>query len=249
MENYLQGYLQVLPEYQRRRIEEIIQENQDLFNIDNLKEEEFKEIINRLAEDHEKLSVFVPQVNQLDADLFNAFFSNIHIDMNLMYLESQMIESASTNYSRIFDGILYDLEQELKALREKVNSLRLVSEGEDGLIVKSYSFNDKSQMETDDERYRHLFMDRDGSYAERAVIERNHDQNFLSLAKTKEVDCLHNKEGESTAKIRIEDQRGIPIPLSEAKRYHINNAIDGSEDTYWACVVLSDEPITMRMDK
>ena len=255
MQDYLQGYLKVLPESQRMKIEEIIRENQEVLTSQTEErvqfEEEFTEVIRRLAEDHEPATSFIPQLDRLDPDKYNEFYSSVYMDLNMLFLESELIESAIVNYDRIFEGILSDLRKEVEALKARVDSLRLTAEGEDGLIIKQFDFTTKAQMETDTKTYAHLFRDRDGSAIPLAVIERNQDQYYLSIGKTLEVDCLRNEKGETTAKIEIVDRRGIPVKLTgeEAGRYRIENAIDGSLDTYCGEVILTDNPILVPMMK
>lgn len=253
MEDYLNGYLQVLPDYQRRKIEEIVKDNKDLYNFNSITEEQFKQIIDRLEIDHEQLTEFIPQLDKLDEELFNTFFSNVHVDLNLMFLESQLLENANANYGRIFDGMISDLQKEANALSKRVGSLRLVSEGEDGLIVKEYSFSDKSQMETDIENNKHLFLDRDQVDGEEpetpsAIIERNHDNHYLTLEKTKEVDCIRDHNGKATAKIDVIDKRGTPVKKNY-DAWPTSKAIDGDPETYWAEVVLTDEPLHLGIEK
>lgn len=253
MEDYLNGYLQVLPDYQRRKIEEIVKDNKDLYNFNSITEEQFKQIIDRLEIDHEQLTEFIPQLDKLDEELFNSFFSNVHVDLNLMFLESQLLENANANYGRIFDGMVSDLQKEANALGKRVGSLRLVSEGEDGLIVKEYSFSDKSQMETDIDNNKHLFLDRDQVDGEEpettmAIIERNHDNHYLTLEKTKEVDCIRDQNGNPTAKIKVIDKRGAPIKKNH-DAWPTSKAIDGDPDSYWAEVVLTEEPLHLGIEK
>lgn len=248
MEDYLKGYLEVLPDYQRRKVEEIIKDNTELYQFTDVSETEFKEMMDRLAADHQQLTTVIPQLDKLDPDLYNAFYSNVHVDLNLMFLESHLIESALANYGRIFDGIIADLQKEIGTLRERVNSLRLVSEGEDGLIVKSYDFDTKDQMETDTSKYSHLFTDRDGSTIPLSVIERNHDQYYITLGKTKEVDLLRDSTGKATATVKVVDKRGTPIKQATSK-YSLGKALDGSDETYWAEVVLADQPLNVGMEK
>lgn len=248
MEDYLKGYLEVLPAYQRRRIEDILKENSALYNISSVTEEEFAVIIEKLTEEHEPLTHPLLQVDKVDDELFNRFFTNAHIDLNLLFLESQLSESATTNYERIFDGIIDDLNKETRALKERVQGLRLVSEGEDGLIVKQQNFESATDME-DRAKFSSLFVDRDGTPLPSVVFERKHDKYFTALAKTKETDALRNSQGMPTARIEVLDRRGVPISGSEAARYNIQNAIDSSPETYWAEVVLADEPITTSMKK
>jgi hypothetical protein len=248
MEDYLKGYLEVLPDYQRRRIEDVLKDNQNLYNISSVTEEEFREVINQLAEDHTPLTNVIPQIDKLDEELYNAFFTNVYVDLNLLFLESLMIESATTNYERIFDGIISDLDKEVKALRQRVDSLRLVSEGEDGLVVEKRSFESSTEME-DQDKFSSLFVDRDGTPIRPAAFERRHDQYFAALSKTHETDALRNDQGVTTASINIEDRRGVPIGTDKPERYKLANAIDASPETYWAEVVLTDEPINTPMKK
>lgn len=250
MQDYLRGYLEVLPEYQRQRIEDIVRENQELFNINALNEQEFAEVIGRLAKEHRQLTSFIPQEDKVDDKLYNTFFSNLHVDLSLMFIESQLIESATMNYERIFDSMISDLEKEVKSLRNRINSLRLVSEGEDGLIVRQYGFDDKTQVETNRNKYSHLFKDRDGSDIPDVTLERTQDQHFVTLSKSHETDCLHNEEGETTATIEVVERRGTPVKLNTSNgASKIENAIDGSFDTYWGEVILADEPIHIDMKK
>lgn len=249
MEDYLKGYLEVLPAYQRAKIQDIIRDNTELYQFTDISEEEFKEMMDRLAKDHQQLTRVIPQEDKVDPDLYNAYYSNVHVDLNLMFMENHLIESALANYGRIFDGIISDLNKEVGTLREKVNSLRLVNEGEDGLIVKSYSFDTKEQMETDISKYSHLFTDRDGSEIPVSVIERNHDQYYITLSKTQEIDLVRDKEGRATASIEIVDRRGTPVKTTSESKYSLDKAIDGSEETYWAEVVLVEQPLNVSMEK
>lgn len=248
MEDYLKGYLEVLPEYQRRRIEDILKENSALYNIGSVTEKEFGEIITRLTEEHEPLTRPMLQIDKLDDGLFNSFFTNMHVDLNLLFLESLLSESATINYERIFDGILDELNKETRALKERVEGLRLTAESEDGIIVKQRNFESATEME-DRDNYSSLFVDRDGTPLASAVFERKHDQYFVALSKTKETDALRNAQGIPTARIQVLDRRGVPVNGNDSERYRIENAIDSSPETYWAEVVLTDEPITTAMKK
>ena len=248
MKDYLNGYLDVLPAYQKQKIEDILKNNQNLYNISSVTEEEFKELINRLAEEHSPLTEPIPQIDKLDGQLYNSFFTNTYIDLNLLFLESLMIESATTNYERIFDGIISDLDKETRTLRQRVESLKLINEGEDGLVVKQYSFDSVTEME-DRNKFSTLFVDRDGTPINSASFEQRHDEYFIALAKTKETDVLRT-DGLTTAKIQIEDRRGVPSSLGqEPERYRLENAIDSDPNKYWAEVVLTDEPIDAYMKK
>jgi uncharacterized protein YerC len=248
MQNYLTGYLQVLPEYQRKQIENILKDNNSLYNIQDVSEQEFSQMMKQLAVDHQPLTINTPQTDKLDADLYNSFFSSVYMDLNMLFLENHLIESATTNYDRIFEGIISDLNNEINALRERVDSLKLLNQGEDGLIVEKRSFESITEME-DPTKFSSLFVDRDGSSAVPVAFERVHDQYFCALSKTYTTDALHNDQGVTTATIAITDRRGTPITVNNQDRYKLENAIDGSTDTYWAEVVLVTDPINIDMNK
>lgn len=245
MKNYLEGYLDVLPQGQQSKIEDVLKATRSSMESGYVTEAEFKELVRQIAEDHKQLTESMPQVELLDDALYNSFFGKVETDVNVMFAESRLIERALSSYDRLYDGILSDLSKEIKSLREKINSLRLVAEGEDGLIVKTFDFTNNAAAETDRVKYAHLFKDRDGSDIADAVIERVGDQSYLSLGKDKNKDHLRDTSGNSTAILAKVDFRGMPI---EQTAYPIGNAIDNSTDSYWGEVVLVDELVNVGMD-
>jgi hypothetical protein len=245
MKNYLEGYLDVLPQGQQSKVQDVLKATKGSIDAGVITEAEFKELVRRIAEDHEQLTTYLPQVEKVDDVLHNAFFSKVSTDINLMYAESQLIERALGSYDRLYDGILSDLSKEIKSLAEKIGSLRLVAEGENGLIVKTYDFGNNSAIETDRVKYAHLFKDRDGSDIPDVVIERTGDVSYIGLAKSMNQDHLRDSLGNTTATLNKIDYRGVPIPQTA---YPVGNAIDSSTDSYWGEVVLVDDVVNVGMD-
>jgi hypothetical protein len=244
MKDYLEGYLDVIPQSERTKIQEVLKSNREIVGA-SVTENEFIQIIKKILEDHKRLTEEVVQGERLGSNAYNQFFGNVQVDLNVMFAESNLIERALMSYDRLYDGIVADLAKEIKALRERVNSLRLVAEGEQGLIVKAVDFANSADIETDREKFAHLFKDRDGTDIEDIAIERNDDDSFLRLGLTKSIDKMRDAEGKVVAAIKVTDKRGAPMTQT---KYGIDNAIDSSRDTYWAEVVLTDEPITTAMD-
>lgn len=248
MDNYLNGYLEVLPPYQRQKIEEIIEENRSLYGITEVTEDAFRKLIEELAKSHQPASAMVPQVDRLDPELYNTYKMNMHIDLNALFLETLMMESAVANFESIFDGILSELEQAVGALKERVDGLRSIRPGEYGANIRKETFESKNSM-ADEVRYPNLFTDRDGTIVTPARFERQHDQYYITLPKTKQVDALRPR-GIPTATIEVVERRGRPVHINDGpERYHLDNAIDGNPSTYWAEVVLVDAPIKSEMRK
>jgi predicted nucleic acid-binding protein len=244
MRDYLDGYLDIVPQSERTKIQEVLKTNREIVG-SGVTENEFIQLINKIIEEHTRLTEEVEQGERLSSNAYNQFFGNVQVDLNVMFAESNLIERALMSYDRLYDGIIADLAKEIKALRERVNSLRLVAEGEDGLIVKSVDFSNSTEMETDRTKFAHLFRDRDGSDLPDIGIQRNDDNSYVRLGLVASADRIRNEDGTVVATITVKDQRGIPMTQT---KYGISNAIDSSRDTYWGEVVLADEPITTLMD-
>jgi hypothetical protein len=243
MKNYLEGYLDILPQVQRNKIQEIIKTNGGTTG-ESISESEFTEIIRRIAEDHEQQTEFVQQGERVSSRFYNQFFGNFQMDLGVMFAEADLVERALSSYERLYDGTLSSLDSEVKALRERISSLRLVAEGEDGLIVKSFDFTNTTDMETDRAQYPYLFKDRDGSEIPTATIQKNNDKSYLCLSKTADNDRVHDSSGRAVATFLRTDQRGMPETQSS---YPVANAIDDSKDSYWGEIVLTDEPLNVGM--
>ena len=211
MQDYLKGYLDVLPESERMKVSEVIKSNQEVMAISEFSEEEFERAIRELVQNHKQITEFLPQGEVLDSAKHNQFFSNLYMDLSLLFAESDMIEGALNNYHRLYDGILYDLNREVTALKQHINSLRLVNESEDGVIVKGFHFTNDAEMEIYQEGNRHLFTDRDGSEVPLVTVERQEGSNRIILDKTQINDVLRDKNGNVTAQIHIVDRRGTPV--------------------------------------
>lgn len=248
METYLKGYLSILPSYDKGKVEKTLVSYDEKFSKDMTKEE-FEFLLEKLAEKNSVLTEYIPQFKKLSPKKHNEFYKNIYLDLCYLFDEAIMIEKVTANYKRMLDGILFDMQKEVDQLRKRVIDLRLVTEEESETIVHSNTFSTslESQQKNGNE---HLFIDRNGELANQAIIERAHDRYYLSIDKTLESDALRNERGYVTAKIEVVERRGQQTNINEIKnKYKIDNAIDGSLDTAWVDVVLTDEPIKIGINK
>lgn len=247
-ELYLQDYLTVLPESDRKEVEKIVSTNKELFEIKVVNEEQFQELIGVLAKGVEQITKLNKEEDRLEPHTFNDFFGSVALDLENLYRQHLTTETVIANYDRILNGVLEDLRREVTKLAQRVQELDMRAKGEEGLYVKSYGFEEERKtdcMETDRVQYRHLFTDRDGSTVGDAVLEKDYHQHYLSLPKDKVVDCLKDR-GRITASIEVIDRRGMPVT---SKEHELVKAIDGSSDTFWAEVVVAATPIEGTMKK
>lgn len=133
---YLHNYLSVLPDYDRKEVEQLVQENMDLFDVKVITKEEFEALIQQLANRQEKVTTLTPTDEKVDAEHFNQLHSNVALDLKRLYNSHLIIEKVIANYDRILRGTLDDVKREVDSLSTRVEELNLKAKGEDGLVVK-----------------------------------------------------------------------------------------------------------------
>lgn len=249
--NYLQDYLRVVPKVEKERVEALLRANKAIYEVQNLTEREFQELVNFLAEKQEPVSKPIELQETMEAEDFNLFFSNVAIDLMHLFEEQNLLEGAAANYDRIFSGVLDDIRKEVAALRQREQELYLENKGEDGLFVRTYSFeseNKTKHAEAYNADTKYLFEDRDGSVLPEVAYERSYHQHYISLAKEDELNVLVNDKNQTTARIKVTYENEGAVNLKEEK-YKIDKAIDGSDDTYYMHVVLTTSPAIHKIPK
>lgn len=252
METYLNDYMQVLPESDRRRVQDILKYHQGLWQADEtVTEASFAELIDRVVDTHSRVTRFLPQIEHLDPDAFNRFMENVSVDIHMLFLESILIETAVQNYGRMYDAMIDSLRQDLKRLELQIDELTQLPKGETTDLTRSVQFDSDQWMATDKDRNPHLFVDRDGSELPMASITRYGTNRHATLARRSNTDVLRDANGATTASIAIEDVRGTPVGRDEEagtqNQTSITNALDGTDGTYWGEMVLANDPIKTRM--
>lgn len=246
---YLQNYLSVLPDYDRKEVEQLLQENMDLFDVKVITKEEFEALLQQLANRQEKVTTLTPTDEKVDAEHFNDMHSNVALDLKRLYNSHLIVEKVMANYDRILRGTLDDIKREVDSLSTRVEELNLKAKGEDGLVVKTYGFEEKEKnlyMETDRDQYAHLFLDRDGKSLPNASLNRSFHQHYLSLPIREVENVLQNSSGTTTAKIEVMYQSQNIVT---DRNHPLGHAIDDSLETYWAQAVKTNAPAYTEITK
>jgi len=247
--NYIQDYLSVLPSYDRGEVEKLLAENMDLLEVKAVSKEEFEAMLQKLAIKKEKLTTHTATGERLDAEHFNTFHSNVAIDLKNIYQGHLTTENVIANYDRILTGTLEDVERQIKELALRIEELDLKTKGEDGLIVRTYGFDEKDKelyVETDRNKYAHLFTDRDGTILEDVEMSRSFHQHYITLPLREVENALEDGNKRITAKISIEYARE---DARSDSNHPISYAIDDSLDTFWSQSVVCDEPAYTKIRK
>lgn len=238
--SYLNDYLKVIPKADADKIRANILKNQAYFEVNQMTETAFHSLILQLAE-MEEPETNVPDLGtKITADPLNAFYSNVLLDLSHLFAEQNQIERAGENYDSIYQAHLEEMKKEVEALRRRITELEELRRGEDGLVLRSYSFepeiqNQQLEIRNDDTAY--LFCDRDGTLLEEANIDRLYHTYFLSLGKTKEIDALKNEKGLTTATLEVLYESPYTL-ANQNEMYGIEKVIDGDSNTFWFNVAL-----------
>jgi hypothetical protein len=243
MQNYLSGYLSVLPLIQRKRIIELLSKNKD-YKYGVVSNSEFNALMEQITNNHRQTSEYIAQNEQLDSSRYNEYFGKVYTDLYFMFNEINLIDRAASNYHSLASAELSNLGKEVVDLNVQVENFKLVASGEDGLVVRTENFYDSIFEEDPEGVYADLFCDRDGTTLPRASIILNNKKKVLSLSTKAVIDKVHNDSGLLNVSIQLLDQRGQGCDITDND---INKALDGSDATYWLQIIDADDEINMQM--
>lgn len=241
--SYLKDYLKVIPKVDADRIRQNIADNQEVFQVNNISEQEYERLVYQLAEENIIQTGPVEMEQMITADTFNEFYSNVKFDLSRLFPEQNHIEMAGENYDRIYQGHLEELKKEIDALTRNIERLEQQHRGESGLIIKAYGFEPEERQKNAEhfnEDTAYLFADRDGSPLKSATSERLFHTFFLSLGKKKEINLIENAKGLSSAKLEVVYESPYTLK-NQNENYRIEKAIDGDQGTFWFNVALKPD--------
>lgn len=231
----LSDYLKVIPKADADIIRQNIAENTELFEIQNLTEQEYENLIDSLIEEEKILTEPVELSEKILAEELNTFYSSVATDLHRLFPEQNNIERLGENYNRIYQGHLEELSNEIERLRTSVNRLQDVETIEENTIIIGYSFEpdrkeEVSELYSSDTAY--LYQDRDGTNLNPASQEKLFHTYHLVLNKEEATDLLINDKGITTAKLDVLYESPYVIE-NDNPEYDIGKAIDGDEGTFW----------------
>lgn len=233
--SYLNKYLKIIPKADADIIRRNIAENKELFEIKNLSEENYKELVNNLIEKDELFTKEISLESKITAKDLNDFYSNVSFDLHKIFPTQNNIERLGENYERIYEGHLEELANEIEKIKYSVDRLSSQEEKLEDTKRIEYSFEPdlKSEYsETYSEDTSFLYIDRDGQEKPPANQEKLFHTYQLTLAKTKDINLLLNDSGITTAKIEVVYQSPNTIANTNPQ-YDISKAIDGDPSTFW----------------
>lgn len=238
--SYLNDYLKVIPKADADQIRNTLAQNQAVLEVNRFSEQEFEKLIQHLAGDDELVTELVDLGTKVTADPLNTFYSHVLMDLSHLFPEQTNIELAGENYDQIYQAHLEDLKKEIVALERRVEEVEDLRRGEQGLVLRSFAFEPESETQNKElynEETAYLYVDRDGTILEPAVVDRLYHNYFLGLGKTTETNVLQNDQGITSAQLEVFYESPYTLDNTN-ENYGLEKAIDGDSNTFWFNVAL-----------
>lgn len=246
---FLDQFSSTLPASQQTRLQDMISADPKLeLNVEEL-ETKVRKILERMGHQEPTMELRL-QGEKIDSESYNQTLREILADLFSLYYEANLIGSAIYKHDKINVASLEIINEEIKRLERRIDSLNLLADNYEGYSSASREdFDDESKMERD--RDTGLFVDKNKEpISEQLDAHIDSKTSVLELATMNEnYDRIHSN-GETIASIYMIDQVGEGFRDPDCQ-FGIEKAIDLEDGEFWGEVILSDDilrvPITDSM--
>lgn len=236
MSDYLNGFLAILPEGQRRRLLAFIRTDDTTTGLSEEElEQAIRDTIDSLARGH---SVFTPrrQSGQTNSSEYNLMMREIYTDLYTLYNESNLIDRLVSNTHQLHTSVLQNIEKDIAQMERRIDALAIVADRSEGFLsASSDTFIDNSRFE----RYEgneSLYVDGNGVAMPLERMATVSDGE-LRLSQSRAQNLMHG------ATISIIDGLQVGECMRSDDSHTIDKAIDSSLESFWGEVILADEPL------
>lgn len=185
------------------------------------------------------------QSGVFDSSAHNANIKELAFDLATLFQASSTVDRLLSDNQQLGRSLLEGLKKNLRSLQATVRKYQFLQAHTDGLVDSvQESFHQPSYTETDETKLRRLRTDRMDNYLE-PFYQAEIIGESLQLAGIETMDQLKTNYGRKLARIDVLHQTGS---ATTHPSHGIEQAIDGSNQTYWATNILVDQPIIQSMD-
>lgn len=231
--NYLETFKNTIPQSQKNRLLEVIKRQHQDVGVDPTDQELEKSLINLIAqldapmgEPLTKFRAAVPY-KPLSSSDYNKTRSEGFTDLGSLYDQNNLIEKVITQHQGINKAVLTDIKSSLQNIIDELHIHAVVRENRDGFTdVKANIFRKI------DNESKSIFY--------KAQVDT--ETASLKLPASVKASAL-TIEGRTTATIALNHLGGGVRGTCEQEKFNKERAVDGSHDTFWGEVILTDEPV------
>ncbi len=243
MSNYLNEFLLTLPQTQREKLMELLELKQREGYIKS--ETEFKMEVERLLKTLDKQNgqpIFKarPQSEKTNSADYNANLEEISFDLNTLFSASNQVDNLLNDNQRLSRSLLADIRKKIYALDSEVERQKLIMNNSDGFVEGVHEQMRAAQYtESNEDNLLILQKDRFGQYLN-SKYKAEILSGSLQLSSYESADQLKNPYGRKLSTIQVLNRTGS---VATNTSNPVDNAIDGSQETYWAEIILADDVI------
>jgi hypothetical protein len=248
MNQFLQDFLITMPGTQRQKLLELLELKQKQGLIRS--EDEFKRELERLMAEMEKYNgtpTFMPiyQQGRTNSQAYNQNLDAIAFDLSTLFDASNQIERLIADNHQISRSLLADARKKIYTLKAQVDRYKLLMNHSDGFVDAIHEdFKTPQYTENEENKLQVLRKDRYGQPLSNIYNAENYGH-ALQLAGIETTDQLKTNYGRVLAKIEVRNRTGLE---ASNNKYKVENAIDGSPDTFWAEAIIVDDVIQQNID-
>ncbi|WDI05095.1 hypothetical protein PUW25_26355 (plasmid) [Paenibacillus urinalis] len=247
MSNYLDQFLSTLPQTQKQKLMELLELKQREGYIKS--DTEFQAELERLLKVLDSVNATPTfqgrhQTGKTDSKSYNSNLEEIAFDLSTLFEASNQIDSLMDDNQRLSRSMLSDIRKKIYALNAEVEKQALIMKNTDGFVEGVHEqFKAPQYTETSESSLAILRKDRYGQYLNNKYSAEIVSDS-LQLASFETIDQLKNPYGRKLASIQVLNRIGT---VATNNNHPISNAIDGSQETFWAEVILADDVITQNI--
>lgn len=229
---YLESYISTLSAKQQEIIKQLLADHGQLEDVQS-DAELARELRTRL----EKMTETRPtqlfrhqiQTGKIDSRAYNEELKSLYIDLNTLFSESLAIDRALYDHHRLNLSAFTEAQTKLKQIEDKVKLYNLMLDNAQEYVIPMHEDFMTRTIEEDPNFYFGL---------PKAHVDLS--LHGITLPLLANHNAIRSEDGEQTASISVVRYVGKPI---EKIGHTPDMAIDGSDKTFWAEVVLSNAPL------
>ncbi|KUF34436.1 hypothetical protein AMR94_02230 [Bacillus sp. G3(2015)] len=248
MTKFLDDFLITMPTTQRKKLIELLelQQKEGKIKTNYEMQAELEKLLTELdGKNNGPTFQARMQSKQTNSKSYNENMEEIAFDLATLFEASSTIDRFIDDNKQLSKSLLATIRKNVYALQTKVNRYKLIMKNTDGFVDGIHEqFKAPEYIETNETVLQSLRKDRFDKYLDSTFLAENVGD-ALQLAGVETIDQLRTNYGRKLAHINVLNRTGYP---SENPNHTIDQAIDGSLNTYWAESILVDQPIKQNIN-
>ena len=236
--SYLQSYLNLIPVTQQQRLLQVIQKSftdQGIVPARSDINKQLQDIISQLS-----APLGSPLIKYREATKYgkvvsrdyNSMMQEIYADLGALFKQDNSVNRTIDLHRQINDTNITDIRSALRSVENKIKVYQILNNSNSGVTDAIFNNFFKDDNQITNSIYKSWY---------------DSDTNSLKLPFGLSLSSL-NINGLAMAEITSKNLGGGITAMAEGNAHPISNAIDGNIKTFWAEVILTDEPISQVYD-